>query len=218
MTIPKYYSRLKTLWDELDNYLEIPACTCSAARTYAAQREREKIHQFLMGLGSEYSTVRSNILSHEPAHSLNKVHALILHEEWQNMVVLSHEKCLLVAPWLPGQLGFKAGEGEIEGRICRKEDGGDDDRRATTDGPRQGSFRWASGPSGANWAFQLRRGPSQWAAGPSYTNWAIQLRAESNGQTAGPSGAIGLGQRWAEQIISSFGHGFSEATRFFGTR
>ncbi|PKI74386.1 hypothetical protein CRG98_005266 [Punica granatum] len=29
--------------------------------------------------------------SHEPAHSLNKVHALILHEERQNMVVLSHE-------------------------------------------------------------------------------------------------------------------------------
>ncbi|XP_031398403.1 uncharacterized protein LOC116208966 [Punica granatum] len=91
MTIPRYYSRLKGLWDELDNYLQIPACTCSAAKTYAAQREREKIHQFLMGLGSEYATVRSNILSHEPAHSLNKVHALILHEERQKMVALSHE-------------------------------------------------------------------------------------------------------------------------------
>ncbi|PKI40750.1 hypothetical protein CRG98_038861 [Punica granatum] len=56
MTIPRYYSRLKGLWDELDNYLQIPACTCSAAKTYAAQREREKIHQFLMGLGSEYAT------------------------------------------------------------------------------------------------------------------------------------------------------------------
>ncbi|PKI33743.1 hypothetical protein CRG98_045865 [Punica granatum] len=90
MSIPKYYFQLKTIWVELDNYFEIPACTCSAARMYAAHREQE-IHQFLMGLGSEYSTVRSNILSHEPAHSLNKVHALILHEERQNMVALSHE-------------------------------------------------------------------------------------------------------------------------------
>ncbi|PKI46721.1 hypothetical protein CRG98_032861 [Punica granatum] len=35
--------------------------------------------------------MRSNILSHEPAHTLNKVHAIILHEERQKMVALSHE-------------------------------------------------------------------------------------------------------------------------------
>ncbi|PKI59515.1 hypothetical protein CRG98_020043 [Punica granatum] len=57
MSVTKYYSRLKTLWDELDNYLEIPACTCSATKLYTAQREREKTHQFLMGLGSEFATV-----------------------------------------------------------------------------------------------------------------------------------------------------------------
>ncbi|PKI49875.1 hypothetical protein CRG98_029741 [Punica granatum] len=91
MSVTKYYSRLKTLWDELDNYLEIPACTCSAIRLYAAQREREKTHQFLMGLGSEFATVRSNILSHELAHPLNKVYALILHKERQNIVAQSHE-------------------------------------------------------------------------------------------------------------------------------
>ncbi|PKI58589.1 hypothetical protein CRG98_021052 [Punica granatum] len=91
MSVMKYYSRLKTLWDELDNYLEIPTCTCSATRLYATQREREKTHQFLMGLGSEFMTMWSNILSHEPSRSLNKVYALILHEERQNIVTQSHE-------------------------------------------------------------------------------------------------------------------------------
>ncbi|PKI32089.1 hypothetical protein CRG98_047520, partial [Punica granatum] len=91
MSVTKYYSRLKTLWDELDNYLEIPACTCSATKLYTAQREREKTHQFLMGLGSDFATVRSNVLSHEPPHSLNKVYALILYEERQNIVTQSHE-------------------------------------------------------------------------------------------------------------------------------
>ncbi|PKI42605.1 hypothetical protein CRG98_037018 [Punica granatum] len=91
MTVPRYYSWLKALWDELDNYLDIPTCTCSASKMYTAQREREKIHQFLMGLGSEFNTVKSNILSHEPAHTLNKVLSMILHEERQNLVVLSHE-------------------------------------------------------------------------------------------------------------------------------
>ncbi|XP_031374044.1 uncharacterized protein LOC116188699 [Punica granatum] len=91
MSVTKYYSRLKTLWDELDNYLEIPTCTCSATKLYTAQREREKTHQFLMDLGSESATVRSNILSHEPPHSLNKVYALILHEERKNIVTQFHE-------------------------------------------------------------------------------------------------------------------------------
>ncbi|PKI48914.1 hypothetical protein CRG98_030690 [Punica granatum] len=91
MSVPKYYSWLKTFWDDLDNYLEIPTCTCSAARMYAAQREREKTHQFLLGLGSEFNTMRSNIPSHEPAHSLNKVLAMIPHEERKNLVALSHE-------------------------------------------------------------------------------------------------------------------------------
>ncbi|PKI77566.1 hypothetical protein CRG98_002020 [Punica granatum] len=56
MSVSRYYSRLKTLWDELENYLETPMCSCSAFRVYTAQKEREKTHQFLMGLGSEFST------------------------------------------------------------------------------------------------------------------------------------------------------------------
>ncbi|PKI72907.1 hypothetical protein CRG98_006709 [Punica granatum] len=58
-----------------------------SSRMCAAQSEREMTHQFLMGLGFEFNTVRSNILSHEPAHSLNKVLAMILHEEDQNGAV-----------------------------------------------------------------------------------------------------------------------------------
>ncbi|PKI51170.1 hypothetical protein CRG98_028457 [Punica granatum] len=91
MSVMKYYSRLKTLWDKLDNYLEILTCTCAAAKLYTTQREREKTHQFPMGLGFEFGTVRSDILSHESAHPLNKVYEMILHEERQNIVALSHE-------------------------------------------------------------------------------------------------------------------------------
>ncbi|PKI51701.1 hypothetical protein CRG98_027864 [Punica granatum] len=107
MTVSRYYSRLKTLWDELENYLETPMCSCSAFRVYTAQKEREKTHQFLMGLGSEFSTVRSNILSHEPAHSLNKVLAMILHEERQNLVALSHENTAPDGAAFLGRMGEK---------------------------------------------------------------------------------------------------------------
>ncbi|KAI6687478.1 hypothetical protein NL676_024306 [Syzygium grande] len=58
---------------------------------FMAQPETEKIFQFLMGLTSEFNTVRSNILSIEPMLSLNKVYQMIVHEERQKLVVRSHD-------------------------------------------------------------------------------------------------------------------------------
>ncbi|PKI60765.1 hypothetical protein CRG98_018848 [Punica granatum] len=107
MLVSRYYSQLKTLWDELENYLETPTCSCSTFKVYTAQKEWEKTYQFLMGLGSEFSTVRSNILSHEPAHSLNKVLAMILHEERENLVALSHENTAPDGAAFLGRMGEK---------------------------------------------------------------------------------------------------------------
>ncbi|PKI46098.1 hypothetical protein CRG98_033493 [Punica granatum] len=66
-------------------------CTCDATLRYVEQRERENAHQFPLGLNMEDSTVRSNILSTEPPHSLNKIFHMILHEESQSQVVRNHE-------------------------------------------------------------------------------------------------------------------------------
>ncbi|PKI33224.1 hypothetical protein CRG98_046393 [Punica granatum] len=38
----RYYSGIKTLWDELETYLELPGCSCEAATRYVAQKEKEK--------------------------------------------------------------------------------------------------------------------------------------------------------------------------------
>ncbi|PKI43426.1 hypothetical protein CRG98_036183 [Punica granatum] len=43
-TIQKYYSGIKTLWDELENYLDSLGCSCDAAAHYTAHREKEKIY------------------------------------------------------------------------------------------------------------------------------------------------------------------------------
>ncbi|XP_010255108.1 PREDICTED: uncharacterized protein LOC104595868 [Nelumbo nucifera] len=46
-----------------------------------ADREKEKLHQFLMGLNDNYNTLRTNFLGFEPLPSLNKTYSLILQEE-----------------------------------------------------------------------------------------------------------------------------------------
>ncbi|KAA8522564.1 hypothetical protein F0562_013075 [Nyssa sinensis] len=82
-----YYGRLKTLWDELNNYDQIPVCTCTGCRCNLTvelerKREEERVHQFLMGLDEEvYGTVRSNILSTEPLPNLNRVYAMVVQQE-----------------------------------------------------------------------------------------------------------------------------------------
>ncbi|XP_031378383.1 uncharacterized protein LOC116193772 [Punica granatum] len=90
-TIQKYYSGIKTLWDELENYLESLGCSCDAAARYTAQREKEKIYQFLMGLDEQFRGVRSDILRAEPLPSMSRIYQMVSEEEKQHTVARSRE-------------------------------------------------------------------------------------------------------------------------------
>ena len=82
-----YYGRLKSLWDELNNYDSIPVCTCTGCKCNITtqlekKQEEERVHQFLMGLDEDgYEKARSNILSIEPLLNLNRVYAMIVQQE-----------------------------------------------------------------------------------------------------------------------------------------
>ncbi|XP_074277011.1 uncharacterized protein LOC141600667 [Silene latifolia] len=81
-TVVEYYTRLKTIWDELGNYSKIKACTCGAAKSIIQEREEEKVHQFLMGLDSKsYGNLRTNLLMEDPIANLNRAYAIVLREE-----------------------------------------------------------------------------------------------------------------------------------------
>ncbi|XP_031250610.1 uncharacterized protein LOC116108508 [Pistacia vera] len=81
MSVLAYYTKLKGIWDELNTYSQIPMCTCGSAQAFAVEREKEKVHQFLMGLNEKYNTVRSQILNIEPLLSLSRVYGLVAQEE-----------------------------------------------------------------------------------------------------------------------------------------
>ncbi|XP_058006752.1 uncharacterized protein LOC131169099 [Hevea brasiliensis] len=86
-SIVSYFGRLKTLWDKINNYDQIPVCICAGYRcnlTIELERkpEEDRLHQFLMGLDEEgYRTVRSNILSTEPLPNLNRAYAMVVQQE-----------------------------------------------------------------------------------------------------------------------------------------
>lgn len=80
--------------DELDNLTFIPNCTCNCACGNATLQARKdnitKVSQFLMGLNSQFSTVRSQFLLIPNLPFLNESYALLLQEEEQKACASSH--------------------------------------------------------------------------------------------------------------------------------
>ncbi|XP_062114066.1 uncharacterized protein LOC133825090 [Humulus lupulus] len=81
-----YYTRLKTIWEELTTYR--PSCTCNNCSCGGVKKLQEHHHMeyimsFLMGLTDSYSQVRSNILLMDPLPDLSRVFHLVSQEENQ---------------------------------------------------------------------------------------------------------------------------------------
>jgi hypothetical protein len=112
LSVSAYFTRLKSLWDELSNYRPIPTCTCSpscscgALSSVVANYNQEYIFQFLMGLNDSYSNIRGQILLIDPLPSINKVFSLVVQEESQREVFLgslTHDTAALMSKVVPEQ-------------------------------------------------------------------------------------------------------------------
>ncbi|XP_074278438.1 uncharacterized protein LOC141602029 [Silene latifolia] len=85
-TITEYLGRLKKLCDELDKFDRQPTCTCGGCKCglnkqLDKKRDEDKLHAFLLGIDSAYSTVVSNLLLQEPLPSLNRAYSTLIQEE-----------------------------------------------------------------------------------------------------------------------------------------
>ena len=52
LNVTTYFTKLKKLWDELGAYQQIVACNYLKNFSLSKFQEREKVHQFLLGLAS----------------------------------------------------------------------------------------------------------------------------------------------------------------------
>lgn len=117
LTVAGYYTRLKALWDELDDYSNVSTCTCNAAKDSGKEKEMEKLYQFLMGLNVEtYGNIRSQILSSEPLPGLSKAYSIVVQEERRRIIVHGQEERVEGA--------FYVSKGRKDGRGSLKPDQG----------------------------------------------------------------------------------------------
>ncbi|XP_074314810.1 uncharacterized protein LOC141650977 [Silene latifolia] len=90
----EYYSRLKCLWETIDNLDPIPQCTCGIMAKCSCQLlkrllDREahsKLIQLLMGLNAGYEHVQTTLLSMEPLPPINKALGLLQKIEKQKHI------------------------------------------------------------------------------------------------------------------------------------
>ena len=84
--ISTYFTKVKSLWDELDDLDEIPSCSCSSAEKILKREQNQKLLQFLMGLNDDYNAIRGNILMMSPLPSISQVYSMLIQEEKQREI------------------------------------------------------------------------------------------------------------------------------------
>jgi hypothetical protein len=84
MTVSDYYKKLKDLWDELETH-QTPI-TCNEMNAHSAQKEEDRMMQFLMGLNDSYNGVRSNILMMSLLPNVCQAYSLVIQDETQRHV------------------------------------------------------------------------------------------------------------------------------------
>src|SRR3954471_1545677 len=85
--ISDYFTELRSLWEELDQYRPIPSCTCrvtcacQAMRNSRSFRAEDRIIQFLIGLNEEFHGVVSQVLLMDPLPQINRVFSMVMQQE-----------------------------------------------------------------------------------------------------------------------------------------
>ena len=81
--VSAYFTKLKTLWDELKEFRPFPACSCDAMKVLIRLQQQDYTIKFLMGLNESLGQVRAQVLMLDPLPPINNVFSLIVQEERQ---------------------------------------------------------------------------------------------------------------------------------------
>ncbi|MCI17179.1 flavonol sulfotransferase-like protein, partial [Trifolium medium] len=100
-TIFTYYTKLKKLWQEIDNFRPIPESNCvhngAAIAKMKSYRDSDQVIRFLKGLNEQYHAVRSQIMLMDPLPTINKVYLLLVQQERQIITPIDESKLLAVS-------------------------------------------------------------------------------------------------------------------------
>lgn len=83
MSLSVYYTKLKTLWNELASYIpscSCGRCTCGGVKDLIVYFQIEYVMTFLMGLNDSFNQICPELLLMEPKPTINRVFSLVAQE------------------------------------------------------------------------------------------------------------------------------------------
>lgn len=98
LSITAYFTKLRSLWEELDNLRPIPKCTCAVPctcqllPTIRNYRTNDFVIRFLKGLNEQYTAVRSQIMLMNPLPDMSGAFSLLIQQERQLVVPVDDDK------------------------------------------------------------------------------------------------------------------------------
>ncbi|XP_068487340.1 uncharacterized protein [Phaseolus vulgaris] len=89
LSVTDYFTKLRVIWDELDNFRPNHVCvcqvkcTCSVASDISKRKREDQAMQFLRGLNDQFNNIRSHVLLMEPVPPISKKISLVAQQERQ---------------------------------------------------------------------------------------------------------------------------------------
>ncbi|XP_074341021.1 uncharacterized protein LOC141678576 [Apium graveolens] len=85
-SVSEFYTRLKTVWDSIDDVDPTPVCTCEKCTCELGQKilkkqQERRLLQFLLKLNDKYSGVRGHIMMMNPLPTVSQAYRLVAQEE-----------------------------------------------------------------------------------------------------------------------------------------
>ncbi|WVZ06455.1 hypothetical protein V8G54_019801 [Vigna mungo] len=87
--VTNFFTQLRIIWDELENFRPNPVCTCSVkcsckvSSTLAQRKLENQAMQFLYGLNEQYANVRSHVLLLDPLPPITNNFSYVAQQERQ---------------------------------------------------------------------------------------------------------------------------------------
>ncbi|KAI3678255.1 hypothetical protein L6452_37540 [Arctium lappa] len=90
-SISAYYTKLRGIWDEIGSVFSIPKCSCAGcgcgiSKKLGELKDKERLYEFLLGLDSDFSTIKTQILAMKPIPTLDEAYHLVAEDEQQRAV------------------------------------------------------------------------------------------------------------------------------------
>ncbi|XP_057744701.1 uncharacterized protein LOC130962513 [Arachis stenosperma] len=88
LNVTTYFTNLISIWEELENFRGILACSCGSncvcgLGVIRSHRAENQVTKFFKGLNDQYSRMRSQVMLMEPLPSINVVFSLLTQQERQ---------------------------------------------------------------------------------------------------------------------------------------